>query len=86
MRAIFDCNKQRWNDCECVIKCKRGCDEILDNQTEAYLVGMAENHPDDNLANRAMKILRNKFDKTYGWCNDCDGLVIKKRYCCLNRK
>jgi len=40
---------------------------------------------DDNVANKAMKELRERFDKTYGWCMDCDGLVCKEKDCCLNR-
>ena len=33
----------------------------------------------------ALKELRESFDKTYGWCMDCDGLVCKEKDCCLNR-
>ena len=52
---------------------------------EFKLIQLAEQHPNDNVANEAMKKLREKFDKTYGWCQDCDGLVCKEKDCCLNR-
>ena len=55
------------------------------------LMGMSEEdlmfiaqHADDKAANKAMKELRKLFDKTYGWCEDCDGLVVKEKDCCLN--
>ena len=54
-------------------------------KTENELISLAEQHPDDNVANKAMKELRESFDKTYGWCMDCDGLVCKEKDCCLNR-
>jgi len=52
--------------------------------TENELIQLAEQHPDDIVANKAMKELREKFDKTYFWCEDCDGLVCKEIDCCLN--
>jgi hypothetical protein len=54
-------------------------------KTEIELIRLAEQHPDDEVANKAMQELRTKFDKTYGWCNDCDGLVCKEKDCCLNK-
>ena len=57
----------------------------MDNE-ERKLVITAETHHDDDIAAKAMKELRTKFDKTYGWCWDCDGLVTKEKDCCLNRK
>jgi len=39
--------------------------------------------PRNAKANAAMKELREKYDKSYGWCYDCDGLVVKKKDCCL---
>jgi hypothetical protein len=54
--------------------------------TEAELIIIAENHPDDTKSAEAMKELRERFDKTYGWCNDCDGLVCKEKDCCMNRE
>lgn len=52
---------------------------------EHRLVEIATMHPDDKVANRAMKILRKRYDKTYIWCADCDYLVTKEKDCCLNR-
>ena len=57
----------------------------MENKTEKELVDIATWDQDDNIANKAMKLLRSKFDKTYIWCEDCDGLVVKERDCCLNR-
>ena len=54
-------------------------------KTELELIKVAEQHPDDNKAKEAMSELRNRFDRTYGWCNDCDGLVCKEKDCCLNQ-
>lgn len=31
---IFDCNKHKWQDCECVEKCRRGNKEIKTNNVE----------------------------------------------------
>jgi len=53
---------------------------------ELELIKIAEQHPDNNEANKAMKELREKYDPTYGWCMDCDGLVCKSKDCCLNQK
>lgn len=55
-------------------------------RSELELMKIAQNHPDDTLANEAMKELRERFDSTYFWCNDCDGAVCKKKDCCLNQK
>lgn len=52
-------------------------------QEELELVISAETHPDDEIANKAMKELRLKYDITYGWCEDCDGLVVKQKDCCM---
>ena len=54
-------------------------------ETETALIRLAEQHPEDKVANKAMKELRENFVKTYGWCIDCDGLVCKKKDCCLYR-
>jgi hypothetical protein len=54
-------------------------------RTETQLRQIAEQHPDDATANAAMKELRERFDKTYIWCEDCDGLVTKEKDCCMNR-
>lgn len=55
------------------------------NKRERYLVSVAELSDDDH-ANKAMKILRKYFDSDYGFCLDCDGLVIKEKDCCTNQK
>ncbi|MEM6737430.1 MAG: hypothetical protein AAF620_15320 [Bacteroidota bacterium] len=47
---------------------------------------VAECHDNDGVAKSAMKLLREKFDKTYMWCTDCDGLVTTEANCCMNRK
>ncbi len=71
-------------------------DKILENLTveevdkflklEEELVVIAQMSIDDNAANYAMKMLREDYDKTYSWCDDCDGLVVKAKDCCLNKK
>jgi len=58
----------------------------MKDKTEIELVKLAERSPDDIVANKAMEELRLRFDKTYMWCEDCDGLVIEEKYCCLNVK
>lgn len=55
------------------------------SKTEDHLISIAQHHPDDNEANKAMKELKAKFDPTYMFCLDCDGLVTKEKDCCLNR-
>lgn len=39
---------------------------------------------DDATANLAMKELREKYDATYGWCEDCDYAVVKEKECCMH--
>ena len=53
--------------------------------TENELIATAEQHEDDEVANNAMNELRDRFDKTYFWCDECDGLVCKEKDCCLNK-
>lgn len=53
-------------------------------RTEDELIEIAQTHPDDDTANKAMKELRIRFDDTYFWCEDCDGVVCKIKECCLN--
>ena len=60
---------------------KRVANEKLE---ERRLVITAEIHPNEDKAESAMKELREKYDKTYFWCWDCDGLVTKEKNCCLN--
>lgn len=59
---------------------------ILDlmKRSEHTLILIAERSLDDKAANEAMKELRERFDKTYFWCEDCDGLVTTEKDCCLN--
>lgn len=57
----------------------------MKDKTEKELIKIAEIHSDNEVANEAMKELRSRFDKTYGWCYDCDGLVCKKKDCCLHK-
>jgi len=52
---------------------------------EVRLIKIAQTNPCDKCANEAMKKLREDFDKTYGWCMDCDGFVCKEKDCCLNK-
>lgn len=52
---------------------------------ENALINIAQNHQDDKIAMDAMKKLKEKYDPTYGWCSDCDGLVCKEADCCLNK-
>ena len=54
-------------------------------KTESQLAILAETHPDDDIALQYMKELRKRFDETYIWCQDCDGLVCKEEDCCLNK-
>jgi hypothetical protein len=60
--------------------------DILNCMTEEELCKVAESHEDDSIANSAMRLLRDNFDKTYFWCQDCDGLVTKASQCCLNQE
>ena len=53
-------------------------------KSEIELIQLAQEHPNDSVANKEMKELRERFDKTYGWCEDCDGLVCKEKDCCMN--
>jgi len=64
---------------------KKNVKYIAADLIEPILKTMAETHPSDNVANWAMDILRSLFDKTYKFCEDCDGLVTKESECCLNR-
>jgi len=53
-------------------------------RTEMELVKIAE-QGDDSESAIAMKELRERFDPTYFWCDDCDGLVCKEKDCCMNQ-
>jgi hypothetical protein len=52
--------------------------------SEQELIRIAETGTDFE-SELAMYLLRKNYDSTYGWCNDCDFLVCKKRDCCLNK-
>lgn len=54
-------------------------------RSEIKLIRLAEQSPDDEIANKAMKELRERFDESYFWCMDCDGLVCKEKDCCMNK-
>jgi len=43
---------------------------------ESELAKIATYHKVDSIANRAMKILRSRYNSTYHWCLDWDQLVI----------
>lgn len=53
--------------------------------TENELIHLAETAIDDRDAQLAMDELRDKFDKNYVWCLECDGAVVKSNECCLTR-
>lgn len=55
-------------------------------EIERLIVSIAQGHSDDKYANNAMKQLKERFDKTYMFCVDCDGLVTKEKDCCLTQK
>jgi hypothetical protein len=50
---------------------------------EERLIYIAEQHPEDSVANEAMKQLKENYDPNYFWCWECDGLVTTKEKCCL---
>lgn len=52
---------------------------------ENHLRFFAEQHPCDKISSISMQILRDDFDPTYFWCNECDGLVCREKDCCLNQ-
>ena len=59
--------------------------ERASKMAEVTLIDAAQNSEDESEANEAMRLLREKFDPTYGWCEDCDGLVCKEKDCCMNK-
>lgn len=56
----------------------------ITKKTELELCRIAEERS-DRKANIAMEVLKERYDKTYMWCMDCDELCIKEKDCCLNR-
>lgn len=57
----------------------------LKDKSEEYLVGIATFHFEDDVANAAIKLLRENYDSSYFFCVDCDGLATSYKNCCLNR-
>ena len=60
------------------------------SKTEHNLVNIATFHEEDKVANRAMRILRSRYNETYHWCPEWDYLVINETHleanCCLCSK
>lgn len=54
----------------------------IDDMSEHELADMATFAEDELDAALAMYVLQEKFDPTYGWCYDCDGLAVKKPHIC----
>lgn len=52
------------------------------------LLDVATFHPNDRVANAAMRMLNNlyKEEGTFFFCRDCDGLAIAEKDCCLNKQ
>lgn len=48
----------------------------LNNMSEGELADIATFHEDDKLASEAMKLLRQKFNPSYHWCPEFDGLAM----------
>lgn len=48
----------------------------MKNKTEKELADIATYSLCDDEANEAMELLRNKFDKTYHWSDELDGLAV----------
>jgi len=57
--------------------------EVLE-YVERDLCALAERSDSDEVAKAAMRRLRREYDGSYGWCRECDGLVVKEDHCCLN--
>ena len=57
----------------------------MTSKKELVLIETAQCSTSETLANEAMRVLRLHYDPTYGWCEDCDGLVCKEKDCCLNQ-
>ncbi len=54
-------------------------------EEEKKLINTAQHSQNDTEAFNAMAELRKRFDESYGWCSDCDYLVVKESECCMNR-
>jgi len=76
-----------WNNFQInEFKTRHYTDDQLSALKESALVVIAEMNQFDKVASAAMKELRVRFDSTYFWCLDCDGLVVKKKDCCLTQE
>lgn len=53
-------------------------------KTEKELQWIATMADSDEEAGEAMKELRERFDPTYFYCCECDGMATKESECCLN--
>ena len=53
------------------------------DREELDLIIIAELSLDDKDAQEAIEELQKKYDPTYIYCLDCDGMVVKKANCCL---
>lgn len=52
---------------------------------ENDLIIIAQWSESDELAKLAMKKLKEDYDDTYFYCDDCDGEVCKLKDCCNNK-
>lgn len=52
-------------------------------EEEKQLIAIAQ-YGNDEDANKAITKLREVFDQSYGYCLDCDYLVVKESECCMN--
>lgn len=52
--------------------------------SEEDLITVAQFDDCDKEANKAMRALRTNICDSYFFCIDCDRLVTKEAYCCLN--
>lgn len=53
-------------------------------ESEEELIKIAQWDESNELANLAMQKLRDNYDPTYFFCEDCDCLVCKSKDCCNN--
>lgn len=51
---------------------------------EEKLIQIAQWSKDESEQNKAMAELREKYDPTYGYCTDCDFLVVTEKECCMH--
>jgi len=51
---------------------------------EQDLRNIAQWHESEDIGNRATAVLRGRYNGSYFFCNDCDGLLVTESECCLN--